>query len=251
MRPNQRFALAVLFVLAAPAGAETLIEARYWPADLGGRLQLESLENNEFFTDFDPIRDLGLDEDGAVEGRLLFRPGRWFAVRLAWLPLSFTGDAQVTGMIGGLEITPQVQSELNLDYARLGFAWQFLRAREGRFRLGPMVEAKGFQGDATIAVDNPIVPLVRDTDFEAGFAAAGLLLDIEASDRVEIYAEATTLIDTDEGDLTDTEVGIRVYVTRALALTAGYRQIEIDIEDGADLLEVDIDAALIGAAFRF
>ena len=243
---------AVLAIAAAaPAVSEVLIEARYWPAELSGRLDLENLRENELFSGVDPINDLGLEEDGIYEARLVFRPGKRTAVRLAWQPLAFAGDETIVGNIGQLEITPRVQTDLDLDYARLAFAWQFLSTRDGRYRLGPMIEAKGFQGEAAVSVDNPIVPLVRTTDFETGLPSAGLMLDLEPSERVHVFAEATVLVDTSEGELTDAEAGVRFFVTPAFALTAGYRLIEIDIEDRADVLEIEIDSLFVGGTFRF
>ncbi len=237
--------------LADPAASEVLIEARAWPAELGGQIDLENLENNEFFAGVDPINDLGLEEDGIFEGRLVFRPGRRTVLRFAWMPLSFTGDETIRGMVGDLVVTPRVQTALDLDYGRLAFAWQFLSARKGRLRLGPMIEVKGFQGEATVAVDNPIVPIVERTDFETGLASVGLMLDLEPSPRVSVFAEATSLVDTDEGDLRDAEIGLRFFATRLLAVTAGYRAIEIEIDDLRDRLEVDIDSFFAGVALRF
>ena len=248
-----RYALALVTAIlaASPGTAETLIEARSWPAELSGRLDLESLRENEFFAGVDPIDDLGLEEDGIYELRLVFRTGKRTVVRLAWQPLVFAGDEMITGRIGELEITPRVQTDLDLDYGRVAFAWQFLSSRDGRFRLGPMIEAKGFQGEAAFSVDNPIVPLVRTTEFETGLPSAGLMLDLEPSRKVHVFAEASVLVDTDEGELTDGEAGIRYFVTPAFAVTAGYRSIEIDIEDGTDVIEIEIDSLFVGATFRF
>lgn len=251
MKKLHLLAVLALFAPAAPAAAEVLVEARYWPAELSGRLDLENLRNNEFFAGVDPIEDLGLEEDGIYEARLVFRPGRRTVVRLAWQPLAFSGDETIVGRVGSLEVTPRVRTDLDLDYVRLAFAWQFLASSDGRYRVGPMIEVKGFQGEASVAVDNPIVPLVRTTEFETGLPSVGLMLDLEPSERVHVFAEASFLVDTDEGDLTDAEAGVRFFVTRSFALTAGYRQITIDIEDASDTLEIDIDSLFVGGAFRF
>lgn len=251
MKQTCAFLALALVTLASPAAAEILIEARSWPAELSGKLQLENLENNEFFTGVDPINDLGLEEDGIYEARVTFRTGNRTVVRLAWQPLTFAGDATITGMVGPVEVTPRVRTTLDLDYGRIAFAWQFLSSPDGRYRIGPMIEAKGFQGDASVSVDNPVVPLVRTTDFETGLPSAGLMLDIEPSERVHVFAEASVLVDTSEGDLMDAEAGVRFYVTPTLMLTAGYRLIEIDVQDRADLLAIDIDSVFFGLGARF
>jgi hypothetical protein len=241
----------VLLAIAAPAVSETLVETRYWPAELAGRLDLADLRDNEFFADLDPINDLGLEEDDTYEARVSFRPSRGWVARLAWLPLSFKGDVTIDGMIGAIPISPRVQTSLEIDYARAGLAWQLVATRDGRFRLGPMIEAKGFRGEAAIGVDNPILPLVETTRFETALASAGLLLDAEPTPRVHVFAEWTTLVDTGKGDLRDAEAGVRFLATDWITLTLGYRMIEIDISDGVDLLQVDIDSVFLGADFRF
>ncbi len=251
MNKAQLLVAIVLAAGAAPAACEILVEARYWPAELDGRLDLENLRDNEFFSGVDPIDDLGLEEDGIYEARLVFRPGKGTVVRLAWQPLAFAGDETITGTVGAIEVMPRVRTDLDLDYGRLAFAWQFLSSKDGRFRLGPMIEAKGFQGEATVAVDNPIVPLVRTTDFETGLPSAGLMLDLEPSNKVHVFAEASVLVDTGEGDLTDAEAGLRFFVTPAFALTAGYRRIDIDIEDRSDVIEIEIGSVFVGGAVRF
>ena len=77
------------------------------------------------------------------------------------------------------------------------------------------------------------------------------MLDLEPSNKLHVFAEASALIDSDEGELTDSEAGVRYFITPAFAVTAGYRMIEIDIEDGADVLEIEIDSAFLSATFRF
>ncbi len=247
-------ALLLTFLLAAPAAAASVeLEGRLWSADLSGQAVVG---NGVAGTRIDFERDLGLGSDESVDGRLIWRPTRRTSLRLGYTSLSFEGDTVLDRTIrfAGSEfrVTLPVASRLELEYARLGFAWQFLSDASGRYRLGPVVEVKAFRGDASItATGLTVLPLTASEEFEVAFGAAGLALDLEPTRKLHVTAEWTTLVGADEGDLTDLEVAVRYFVTRKLAVTLGQRQIEIDAEDGGDLLALDVDGTFIGAVLRF
>lgn len=251
-----RTALAILLCLTlAPVLAGAVeIELRTWPADVGGEVRVDEPSAAGDLIDFN--RDLGLDEDGLLEARLIFRPTRRTSVRLAYADLPFAGAGRIqrTLSFGGqtFELDSQVTSSLDLDYGRLGFAWQFLSPPGSKVRFGPLVEIKGLRGTAGLAAEIPgIVRVEAAEQFEVAFAAAGVVLDVEPSRKLHIYAEWTTLVSADEGDLTDAEAGVRYYVLDVLGLAAGYRKIEIDADDGGDVLRLDVDGIFFGAVLRF
>jgi hypothetical protein len=90
-----------------------------------------------------------------------------------------------------------------------------------------------------------------EEDFEAAFGSAGLLFDFEASDRVSVFGEWSTLVAADEGDQSDFEVGVRVRLWEALHAIAGFRAVAIQFEDGDDVINVDMEGAFFGASVRF
>lgn len=245
--------LCCVFFAAAFAGAVE-IDLRTWPADVSGEVRVDEPNVAGSLIDFD--RDLGLDEDGLIEARLIFRPTKRTSVRLAYADFPFAGAGRIQRTInfGGqtFQLDSQVTSSLDLDYGRLGFAWQFLSPPGSKVRFGPLLEVKGLRGTAGLAAEVPGIVRVEATEeFEVAFGAAGVVLDVEPSRKVHIYAEWTTLVGADEGDLTDAEAGVRFYVLDVLGLTAGYRSIEIDAEDGGDVLRLDVDGIFFGAVLRF
>jgi hypothetical protein len=239
-------------LLASPMGAEVVIEARQWSADVAGLLRLDGSAPGEII---DLEEDLGLESDDAIEGRLVIRPTRRTVIRFGWLPMTFLGDEVVTRTINFMgtdfEVSTRVESELELEYGRVGFAWQFLSSKDRRFRLGPMVEAKGLRGTATLSAPDIPTPLRESEEFETAFASAGILVDLEPSDRFHIFAETSVLVDDSQGDLVDTEIGMRLFILEKVALLAGFRTLEIDAEDDDDLLELDFEAAFFGLSLHF
>jgi hypothetical protein len=228
------------------------VEARYWAPGLNGELEVQERGTG---TRIDLTSDLGIDDSEFLEGRLTWRITRQIKLRAAFLPLSYSGSSDLVRTIEfagqSFQINTRLLSDLELDYGRLGLAWQFISGPSGAFRLGPMVEAKGLRGDAQLSVPDFILPLSASEEFEGAFASAGLALDLEPSEQLHVFAEATVSIDTAEGDFTEAEVGIRYRPTETLGVTGGYRIIDIRVDDGDEFLEIDIEGVFLGLELRF
>jgi hypothetical protein len=245
----------IAWLLAAPAvlASSVEFEAALWSPDLGGVVQVDG---NGAGTAIDLGSDLGFGSEQLAQGRLVWRPTRRTSVRLSFSALDFAADAQLQQAVtfGGttFALDASVTSRLQLDYGGVGFAWQPLSSADGRFRLGPLVEARGIRGEAEIrALIAGIVPLGAREEFELGFAAAGLVLDLEPTRKLHLHVEWKTAVGIDEGDLTDAEVGLRYYPLEALALTAGYRRLELDSRDSDELFDLELDGPFFGAVLRF
>ncbi|MEZ5333058.1 MAG: YfaZ family outer membrane protein [Thermoanaerobaculia bacterium] len=245
-----------LAVGAVAAGAQSPsrveIEARYWSADLGGTVEV--LEAGQGTT-IDLADDLGVESDEPIELRLTLRPSRRTQIRLSWTDLAFAGDNVLSRTIefaGQMyTLSTRVVSQMDVEYARAGFSWQFLSNRDGTFRLGPLVEVKGFRGEASIVAPDLPFPAEESQDFEGAFGAVGAVLDIEAGDRVQIFAEATYVVEADDADGTDFEAGARVLLTRNLAAVGGYRSFSVDATEGDDNFDIDIEGPYVGLTLRF
>lgn len=244
--------LAASLAISAEAGAEVALEARQWSPELTGRIRVDG---SSLLDEIDLNNDLGLQDADGVEGRLLVRPSRRSLIRAGWVPLTMSGDQVVSRTIRFLDrdfdVSTRVESDLELEYGRLGFAWQFLSTSDGRFRIGPLVEVKAFRGTATLSAPDLPSPISRSEEFEVAFASAGLLMDLEPSERFQVFAEASVLVDDSQGELLDAEAGVRFFVVDKLALVAGFRRLEINAEDGNDLLDLELEGAFFGASVRF
>lgn len=246
----------MLLAVAASAPAQTPskveLEARYWAAGLSGTVEV--LEAGQGTT-IDLEDDLGVEDASPIELRLTLRPSRRTQVRLAWTNLSFDGDDVLSRTIEfagrTYTLSTRVVSQLDVDYARAGFAWQFLSNREGTFRLGPLVEVKGFRGEASIAAPDLPFPAEESEQLEGAFGAVGAVLDVEAGRRVEIFAEGTWVVQADDAEGADLEAGVRVLVARRLAVVAGYRSFSVDATEDDDHFDLDIEGAWVGLAVRF
>ena len=250
----KRALVVTAWLAAAPlfaAGAE--LEVRLWSVDLSGTVRVDDGAAGSVI---DLESELGIGSDEPVEVRLVWRPSKKTSVRLGWASLGFTGEAELEESVtfGGQTflLNSVVASSLDFDYARADFAWQFLANGDATVRFGPMVGARGLRGDATLSTNLlGVLPLSVSESFEFGFGAAGVVLDVEPSRKIHLYAEWSTLVTSDEGDLTDLEAAVRYYPLDRLAVTAGYRAIAIDVREGDDLLDVDLDGPFFGIVLRF
>lgn len=249
------WALLICWLVAAPAllAAGVDFEARLWVPDLGGGALVDVAGQTEAI---DLASDLGLDGDEALEGRLIWRPSRRTSLRLEYASFAFGGDAvlqrSLTFAGTTFDVAAQVSSSLELDYGGLGFAWQLLSTGDGGVRLGPLIEARGLRGRAAIQADvQGLIQAGASDDFELGFAAAGLLLDVEPTRRLNAYARWTRSVDSGDGTLTDAEAGLRFHPIETLALTLGYRRLDVDFVDGGETFDLELDGPFFGGVLTF
>lgn len=251
----RRLLLLIGCLAAAPALFATGVEfeARLWSPDLAG---VGQIGNGGNATAIDFVSDLGFADEEVPVGRLTWRPTQRTSVRLSYTNFDFTGDAQLDRTITfsgtTFQLDARVASLLELEYGKLGIAWQPLSTGDGRFRIGPLVEANGLRGDAALSTNIlGLLPVSASDTFELAFGSAGVVLDIEPSPKLHVYAEWTTAVEADEGDLTDAEAGIRYYPLDMLAVTVGYRRLEIDVIDANNLLDLQLDGPFFGGVLRF
>lgn len=227
------------------------LEARQWTAEPSGTVAI----NEPFISEVLNLEgDLGLDEDESTEGRLIFRPSKKTMIRVGYLPeIALAGDNVLSRSFEFLgqvfNINERVVTDLELEYGRLGFAWMGLSY--GGVRFGPMVEIKGFSGTLTLVAPDGQLGISASEEFEAAFASAGVIAEVQLTRRIQLFGETSVLVESDEGDLTDTEFGLRIRVIPRLGIVAGTRKIDIDVQEDDDTLDFEIDGVFLGANVHF
>ena len=240
--------LFCLLIASPVLGGSWELEARYWTSEFTGSAFVNGLPTN-----VNPSIDLDMDVDGALEGRITARPGAGFFLRARYQNLDASGT-QVLDFdvdVGGVELPVEVDldSFLDFEYGGVALGWQF-RSAQGKLRIGPFAEAKGVRGSTGLeaALLGQSAGLVED--FEGGFLSYGVLLEIEPTDRLQLFAEISVLADDDEADLTDTEVGLRYFPRPSLGIGLGYRTLEIDGSVDDVPLNLEYEGAFATLLFR-
>ena len=245
--------LVALPVLAACAAAQNSVDLTgyYWIPQMASRIRVEA---GGFGTDIDAQRDLGMQDTNFPSGGFTWRRGR-SRLRFVYTPIDYTGDQVVTRTIvfHGVEypVSTRVVSELEVRHLELSWAWQFIQAGKGRFRIGPMVEADAFLMHGSLAAPNlPAVPPQTET-LNAGLPTAGLAMDIEAHRTIGIYAQVAGMEAGSYGYFVGSDAGVTVHAIRHVLFTAGYRTFNLHIANSPDFARLRLRGPFVGAGVRF
>ncbi len=193
--------------------------------------------------------------DGAPELRLALSPIGSLELRAAFLETDLGGDGRVRAalplIVPPIEIDTRLAAGLELQYARVGLAWPFIRLPGGLLRLGPLVEVKAFRGELSAGLPDLPEPLGAVADYEAAVAAAGGMLAIQPLERLELFSEISFSLDTGQVDLTDFEAGLRYRPNDFLSAMAGWRTLELEVAEGGIRVEADLEGLFAGIGLEF
>jgi hypothetical protein len=245
--------LTALILLLAPDRTVAQIvdvEGRYWFADLDGSAKVESRSLPG--TRIDVGQDLRVDDANLPEVRLTFSTGLNSKLRLAYLQGSFDGDTtlsqsiQFAGTTFG--VNTRVDTELDLYYGRIGWAWQFV-AVPGILKVGPLLELKGVVVDTTIR--SPGTSLRESTVLPMAFPTVGAMLNVTPIAALDIFADVSGMTFGDFGHIVDAEVGLRFIPVRFFTVSAGYRVFDLRVSNDDDFAKLKLTGPFIGASLRF
>jgi hypothetical protein len=237
--------------LIAPENANALgieLEGRYWAPDINGSASLADF-------DLPPSLDigelLGLEADGVPEGRFTFRILLGFYVRATYQKMNNSGERSLDDFFDiPIPIEASVGSNLDFDYGRLALGWRFVFPKK-IFSIGAFAEAKGFSGDAGVSVDSLIFSDSITESFEAVIPSAGVVAEINPSEKWQIFGEVSLAVGYDDADMADWELGLRYFPTGIFGIGAGYRVMDLDGTIDNVLLKVDWKGAFLTAMLKF
>lgn len=243
----------MLVFFAGQAFAEPTVEfeGRYWITGLKSHAKVT--ENALIGTDIDLVDDLGVGAEDFPEVRLRWNTGPNSMLRFAYTQVSYGGDKNIerTIQFNGQSYTvgALVNSDLEVDYFRLGWAWQFINIGQDTIKIGPLLEVKAFLLD--VSLDAPALGISESEDFMIALPTIGGILDINLGEKLNLFAEISGLPSADYGHFCDAEIGIKFIPIKNLTIIAGYRVIDIELEDDNSYGEVDMTGPFFGATFRF
>jgi hypothetical protein len=245
--------LGLLLTFPALLLAQNSVEftGRYWMPQMGARIRVEA---GGLGADIDARSDLGMPDTNFPKVDFTWQHGR-SRVRFDYTPIDYTGDQTVTRTVvfRGREYTAgtRVVSELEVRHLQLSWAYQFVNLHEGRFRIGPMVEAEGFLMRGSLAAPNLPTPFSQTEDLKAGIPTVGLAMDIQPHRAVDIFAQVAGMQAGSYGYFVGSDSGVKVRAWKHLLLTAGYRTFNMHIESTPDFARIRIRGPFVGAGFRF
>jgi hypothetical protein len=224
---------------------------RYWIPQMGSRIRVES---GGFGTDIDARRDLGMPDTNFPSGGFTWQHGRT-RLRFDYTPIDYSGDQTVTRTVlfGGRQYTvgTRVVSNLEVKHLQLGWAYQFISVREGKFRIGPMTELNGFLMRGSLAAPNLTTPFEQVEDLKVGIPTVGLAMDIQPHPSIDIYGQVSGMKAGDYGHFVNSDSGVKLRAWKHLVLTGGYRTFNLNVNTSQDFAHLRLRGPFVGAGFRF
>jgi hypothetical protein len=226
-------------------------EARYWFTDLESKASVTS--SGVTGTDIDLKDDLGIGDENLLEARLAWNTGPNSKIKFAYTQVGYSGSKNVDKTITfegkTYTVGTNVESDLDIQYLRLGWAWQFINLAEGKVKLGTLLDVKALMLEASL--DAPSLGFSESADFAGALPTVGLVLDLNPIEKVNLFAEVSGLTAGDYGYFIDTEFGIKLTPMKNFSFSAGYRIFDMKFENDPDYAELTISGPFIGGTLKF
>ena len=242
---------AAIFAPVLTAQNHVELEGRYWIPQLSSHLRLE---RNGLGTDIDAQKDLGIRDTNLPSGTVAWQH-RWSRLSFSYTPLSFSGDQNVsrTVVFNGQQYTvgTRIQSDLSIQHLQLNWTYELIHSKDGKFRLGPLVEADAFLMHGRLSAPVLSPPISEEEDLSVGLPAAGLRMLLSPLRRLDIFAQVAGMDVPGYGYFVGSDSGARVRLFQQLFLSAGYRTFNLHVENSPDFFRVQLRGPFVGAGLQF
>jgi hypothetical protein len=162
------------------------IEGRYWFTNLKGNV---NVTQNEVGTDIDFKRDLDIKDANYWENRITWYTGPKSKIRIGYTQVNYEGDQTLTKTVQfngqAYNVGTRVVTDFDIKYLRIGWAWQFINIDNGFFKLGTLIEGKGFWTKTTLEAPDLIPSLREKKRFVFALPTIGAALDINPHKDLE------------------------------------------------------------------
>jgi hypothetical protein len=227
-------------------------EGRYWFTDLEGRVKVTEADIG---TDINFKKDLDIKDEGYPEVRLTWYTGKKSKIRLAYTQVGYDGDKNLTKTVEfngeTYNIGTRIETDFDIKYLRLGWAWQFINIRQGLVKLGTLVEGKVFWVKGSLEAPDLSPPVKESESFFFGLPTIGVALDINPHRILNIFAEGSGMYAGSYGYIYDAEAGVKLIPIKILTLLAGYRILGFEGKVEHDFARVRVYGPFVGVTVRF
>lgn len=246
-----------LVLVGTLASAQVLeLEGRYWPAALTATVRVTG-DHAEVPGDISTINlksDLGLKDKNLKDFRLTLFTGPNSRLRVAYVKMDYSADQNITRTIlfNGQTYTvgTRVLTTLNLDYWRYGWVWELVGGPSSNVKFGTLLEAKTISVDAGLSAPELAPPVAERKSFSATVPTVGLVLDINPSRMLNIFAEASGMSLGGKGHAWDGEAGLKLVLGSHLVVSGGYRYFDLQVNDKPDFAKLKNTGPFVGVGLR-
>jgi hypothetical protein len=228
------------------------LEGRYWFTNLKGNVKVTE---DGIGTNIDLKDALRIEDEGYPEVRLTWYIGPKSKIRAAYTQVSYDGD---TNLQETIEFNGQtyntgtrVETDLDIKYLRLGWAWQFINVGKGKVKLGTLVEGKIFWIKGSLEAPDLSSPVKESEKFVFGLPTIGLAFDLNPHRMWNIFAEGSGMYAGSYGYTYEAEAGIKLIPIKILSILGGYRILEFKGKVEEAHAKARIYGPFVGVTVRF
>jgi hypothetical protein len=197
---------------------------------------------------------LSLKDKNLKDFRLTLLTGPNSRLRMAYVKMDYSADQTImrTILFNGQMYTvgTRVLTTLNLDYWRYGWVWEFVGGPSSKVKFGTLLEAKRISVDAGLSAPELAPPVAERKSFSATVPTVGLVLDINPSPMLNIFAEVSGMSLGDKGHAWDGEAGLKLVLDSHLVVSGGYRYFDLQVNDKPDFATLKNSGPFVGAGLR-
>lgn len=195
--------------------------------------------------------DLGFDDSEEFMAEAAVQLGS-FRLTASYLPLKFAGDGTLSRTIefGGETFTADtaVNSDVDIDIYDLGLTWYLLNFDDlpVRLQLGPEVSVKYVDADITMKSGD----LSESESVSAPVPTIGLRGRVGFADFLAV-AGRVGYLEFDDNSFLDADVQIEFSPLPLVGIFAGYRYLDVEVDESDVFLDLTFDGPYGGAFVRF
>ena len=242
------FSMLTFFALSiVPAMADEMIsfKAGYLSLSPEGEFAVFS---GGIGTKVDMEDDLGFDDSEEFMAEAVVQLGS-FRLTAGYLPLKFSGSGSTTGIIfNGQPFVGTVDSDVDIDLYDVGLTWYLLNFDDlpVRLQLGPEASIKYV--DADISMQSSTAS--ESESVSAPIPTIGLRGRVGISDFLGLVGRVGYL-EYDDNSFLDADVQLEFSPLPLVGIFAGYRYLDIEVDESDVFLDVTFDGPYGGALIRF
>jgi outer membrane protein len=239
--------LAFLALAVVPAMADEMIsfKAGYLSLSPEGEFAVFS---GGIGTKVDMEDDLGFDDSEEFMAEAVVQLGS-FRLTAGYLPLKFSGSGSTTGIIfNGQPFVGTVDSDVDIDLYDVGLTWYLLNFDDlpVRLQLGPEVSVKYVEADISMRSSTAS----ESESVSAPVPTIGLRGRVGISDFLGLVGRVGYL-EFDDNSFLDADVQLEFSPLPLVGIFAGYRYLDIEVDESDVFLDVTFDGPYGGAFIRF
>jgi outer membrane protein len=245
------FSMLTFFALAVvPAMADEMIsfKAGYLSLSPEGEFAVSGIAGEDRV---DMEDDLGFDDSEEFMAEAAVQLGS-FRLTAGYLPLKFSGDGTLSRTIGfggrTFSFGERVKSDVDIDLYDVGLTWYLLNFDDlpVRLQLGPEVSVKYV--DADISMQSSTAS--ESESVSAPVPTIGLRGRVGISDFLGLVGRVGYL-EFDDNSFLDADVQLEFSPLPLVGIFAGYRYLDIEVDESDVFLDVTFDGPYGGAFIRF